>query len=136
MLALAVLIAAPAVAPAAVVRVSVGLGGAEADGASVASVVSADGRVVAFTSAATNLVRGDANGVMDVFVHDRVTGVTERVSVGAGQEAAAASAGAGLSRDGRIVAFASAAENLVARAGKTVSAAFSSGIATPARPSA
>jgi hypothetical protein len=68
MLALAVLIAAPAVAPAAVVRVSVGLGGAEADGASVASVVSADGRFVAFRSVAADLVPGDTNGVADVFV--------------------------------------------------------------------
>src|SRR5262249_48930366 len=43
--------------------------------------VSADGRFVAFGSDGTNLVAGDTNGATDVFVHDRVTGVTERVSV-------------------------------------------------------
>src|SRR6185436_4097188 len=44
--------------------------------------ISADGRFVAFWSDATNLVAGDTNGFADVFVHDRQTGGTERVSVG------------------------------------------------------
>src|SRR5207253_1329216 len=43
--------------------------------------ISADGRFVAFASLAANLVPGDTNGSMDVFVHDRQTGTTERVSV-------------------------------------------------------
>ena len=43
--------------------------------------LSADGRYVAFWSAATNLVEGDTNGIWDFFVHDRQTGLTERVSV-------------------------------------------------------
>src|SRR5688500_3003695 len=42
-----------------------------------------DGRFVVFASAASNLVPDDTNGVGDVFVRDRRTGVTERVSVGA-----------------------------------------------------
>src|SRR5216110_542806 len=63
------------------VRVSVASGGTEGDDASLGSALSADGRFVAFDSAATDLVAGDTNGVSDVFVHDRQTGTTERVSV-------------------------------------------------------
>src|SRR5262245_65822933 len=43
--------------------------------------VSADGRFVAFVSLSDNLVPGDTNGAADVFVRDRLTGTTERVSV-------------------------------------------------------
>src|SRR5262245_48751845 len=43
--------------------------------------VSDDGRYVAFESTASDLVAGDTNGVADIFVHDRVTGATVRVSV-------------------------------------------------------
>jgi len=43
--------------------------------------ISADGRYVAFSSMASNLVTGDTNGDTDVFVHDRSTGDTTRVSV-------------------------------------------------------
>ncbi len=50
--------------------------------------ISGDGSVVAFFSSASNLVPGDANGVQDVFVHDRDTGVTERVSVSSDEEEA------------------------------------------------
>ena len=42
---------------------------------------SADGRFVAFTSLASDLVPGDDNGVDDVFVRDLLTGVIELVSV-------------------------------------------------------
>src|SRR5438093_412858 len=77
--------------------------------------LSADGRFVAFVSFATNLVAGDTNGATDVFVHDRQTGTTERVSVASdGTQGNAASAGAALSADGRFVAFHSTATNLVA----------------------
>src|SRR5438046_8199667 len=62
-------------------RVSVASGGTEGNGASLSSALSADGRFVAFVSAATDLVAADTNGVSDVFVHDRQTGATERVSV-------------------------------------------------------
>src|SRR6202008_4109767 len=43
--------------------------------------ISADGRYVAFSSWASNLVIGDTNGVVDVFIRDRQSGTTERVSV-------------------------------------------------------
>jgi len=49
--------------------------------------MSADGRFVAFTSFASNLVAGDTNAAGDVFVRNRLAGVTRRVSVGAGGQA-------------------------------------------------
>ncbi|HVR44160.1 MAG TPA: hypothetical protein VMS56_12035 [Thermoanaerobaculia bacterium] len=82
--------------------------------------ISADGRFVAFGSRADNLVPGDTNGVMDVFVHDRHTGKTERVSVDSlgvqGNHASGPLFGGGgpsMSPDGRFVAFGSFADNLV-----------------------
>lgn len=90
----------------ATTRVSVDSAGAEADGASWQPSISADGRYVAFTSAATNLVDGDTNAVSDVFVHDRETGTTERVSVDhEGSETDRASGGSAISADGMIVVF-------------------------------
>jgi hypothetical protein len=60
-------------------KVSVATGGAPAQGDAVGykPAVSADGRVVAFASYAANLVAGDTNDTIDVFVHDRRTGVTQ-----------------------------------------------------------
>lgn len=78
--------------------------------------VSADGRFVAFMSFADNLVPGDTNGVADVFVRDRVTGTTERVSVTSrgreGNGHSGLSETVGISADGRYVAFDSEATNL------------------------
>jgi uncharacterized repeat protein (TIGR01451 family) len=81
-----------------------------------------DGRFVVFASAASNLVAGDTNGVGDVFVRDRRTGVTERVSLGRkGAEGNGDSNFGGIasapaiSDDGRYVAFKSDASNLVKR---------------------
>src|SRR5205823_6280099 len=76
--------------------------------------ISADGRSVASAARATNLVPGDTNGSRDVFVHDRETRTTERVSVhGAGIEGNGDSLNPSLSADGRFVAFDSSASNLV-----------------------
>ena len=97
-------------------RVSVNSAGAEGDGSSERPTLSADGRYVAFSSSATNLVPGDTNGQSDVFVHDRRTGTTERVSVdSAGTEANGWSERPSISADGRFVAFCSYATNLVPR---------------------
>ena len=81
-----------------------------------APVISANGRYVAFHSADSNLVHGDTNGVFDIFVRDRRSGRTTRVSVStAGREANQESLGAAsISADGRYVAFTSLASNLVA----------------------
>jgi TolB protein len=96
-------------------RISVTPAGADADGPSFDPAISADGTWTAFTSEATNLVAGDANGVADVFVHDFVTGVTARVSVDSfGGEANGASGRPAISADGRWVVFDSVASNLVA----------------------
>jgi len=96
-------------------RVSVDSDGNEANGASYHDAISADGRNVGFMSGASNLVPGDTNSVADIFVHDRQTGVTQRVSVDSdGSEANGASDAPALSADGRFVAFTSDATNLVA----------------------
>ena len=98
-------------------RVSVGAGGRQAAGWSESSplAISADGRYVAFWSDAPNLVSGDTNGHSDVFVRDRSTGVTTRVSVGPGGTAGNSdSTSAAMAANGKAVAFESTASNLVA----------------------
>jgi Tol biopolymer transport system component len=95
-------------------RVSVASDGTEGNGVSGLPSISADGRYVAFVSAASNLVPGDTNGKFDVFVHDRVTGQTTRVSVASdGTEGNDDSWWPSISADGRYVAFSSLASNLV-----------------------
>ena len=95
-------------------RVSVDSAGNQGDSGSGWPSISADGRYVVFASYATNLVTGDSNGYVDVFVHDRLTGTTERVSVdSAGNQANQWSLAFAVSADGRYVAFASSASNLV-----------------------
>src|SRR5439155_1170129 len=89
-------------------RVSVASDGTEGNDESFRASISADGRVVAFVSAASNLVTGDTNGAFDVFVHDRLTGVTERVSIASdGTEGDSTFVGASMSADGCFVAFVS-----------------------------
>ena len=99
----------------AVERVSVASDGSEGNGSSKDEriYISADGRFVVFTSLAGNLVPGDTNGTADVFVHDRETGQTKRVSVdAAGRQIDEPAAHAVISGDGRFVGFASAAADL------------------------
>ncbi len=64
-------------------RVSLDSVGTQGDLDSFSPVLTADGRFVSFDSAATNLVTNDTNGVADLFIHDRTTGQTVRVSVDA-----------------------------------------------------
>jgi CSLREA domain-containing protein len=92
-------------------RVSVSATGSEGDNDSIAPSISADGRFVAFISYASNLVVGDTNGY-DVFVFDRQTRGIERVNV-SGIGAQADPIPPSISADGRFVAFASNASNLV-----------------------
>lgn len=89
-------------------RVSVSSTGEQANAASFVGRLSGNGRLVAFESTATNLVPGDTNDAMDVFVHDRATGRTERVSVASdGSQGDWPSVDPSLSADGRRVAFTS-----------------------------
>ncbi|MEQ9696035.1 hypothetical protein [Shimia sp. SDUM112013] len=98
----------------AISRVSVASDGTEANDSSSQASLSGDGRFVAFSSRASNLVAGDNNGVTDVFLHDRVTGQTTRISDGLdGEEADEASGGSAISADGRYVVYGSNASNLV-----------------------
>ena len=98
-------------------RVSVASNGTQGNAMTHRPCPSADGRYVAFESDASNLVPGDTNGISDVFVHDRATGSTTRVSVGPGGVQANGSSASGrsptISADGRYVAFPSDASNLV-----------------------
>jgi hypothetical protein len=108
------------------VLVSTGYNGGRSRGASRSSVMTPDGRYVAFVSAATNLVAKDTNGIVDVFVRDWTNGVTTLVSVGALPgcpssdyfwcfygTATNISESPRISDDGRYVAFYSTATNLV-----------------------
>ncbi len=96
-------------------RVSVKSSGREGNAGSYSAAISVDGQIVAFHSSASNLVAGDRNSASDVFVHDRSTGLTERVSVdSSGAEGNRDSLEPVISADGQIVAFASHASNLVA----------------------
>ncbi len=97
-------------------RVSLDSAGAQgnAESGSYPPSISAGGRFVAFESLSTNLVAGDTNACGDVFVHDRLSGTTERVSVDSGgTQAQASSLWPAISADGRFVAFESSATNLV-----------------------
>ena len=86
-----------------------------AGGDSLYPSISADGRYVAFKSWCTNLVAADSNGHSDIFVHDLVTGVTTLASVDSnGVQQDGECSYLSLSGDGRFVAFASTASNLVA----------------------
>ena len=95
-------------------RVSVDSDGNEANNSSGGPAISAHGRFVVFDSHASNLVPGDYNDRKDIFVHDRSTGETTRVSVANdGIEANQQSFKSSITADGRYVAFLSNATNLV-----------------------
>lgn len=103
-------------ATGAVLPVSANPDGLPANSLSYGAAISADGRTVAYLSAATNLVDDDLNGAIDTFLTDLVTGATRLVSTA--EDGAQASAGSlnrpALSADARLVVFDSAAANLTA----------------------
>jgi Tol biopolymer transport system component len=94
--------------------VSLDSAGNPANGFSYNPSISADGRFVAFTSVASNIVPGDTNNSFDIFVRDRLTNTTTRVSVdSAGNQGNLQSGSPSISADGRFVAFTANASNLV-----------------------
>ena len=110
------------------VRVSVDSGGAQANHESWSVSIDGSGRFVVFASLASNLMPGDTNeDGIDIFVHDRSTGLTRRVNVasdgaqsrygtkyvGASDSFYLGSVSAQVSADGRFIVFDSAAFNLV-----------------------
>lgn len=100
---------------ATTIRISVDTTGGDPDGSSYGPRISADGRIVVFSSDATDLVAGDTNGERDIFTYEVISGTIRRVSVGP----AAAEAIGGqswepdISGDGRYVVYTSFATNLV-----------------------
>jgi Tol biopolymer transport system component len=88
--------------------------GTQGDQGSTQPAISSDGRYVAFSSLATNLVSDDRNGVQDIFVRDLTAATTSRISVTTvGSEANGQSSGPAISANGKIISFVSLATNLV-----------------------
>lgn len=99
-------------------RVSINSAGVEGNLRNSSPSISADGSFIAFSSESDNLVPGDTNLSEDVFLHDRSTGKTRRVSVSSvGIEGNRDSRNPSISADGRFIAFESDANNLVAGVG-------------------
>lgn len=98
-----------------VIRVSVDSSGSQANGASDSPAINNDGNRIAFVSNANNLVTGDTNGVLDIFLRDVTAGTTVRVSVSSAgiQSNNSSYTTPAISADGTRVAFYSAASNLV-----------------------
>ncbi|ANY82430.1 hypothetical protein BB934_29470 (plasmid) [Microvirga ossetica] len=97
-------------------RVSVASDGTQGNALSVEPDISADGRYITYTSDASNLVSGDTNGALDVFVFDQQTRTTTRVSMASDGTEGNGPAGSGIpsiSADGRYVAYVGASTNLV-----------------------
>jgi Tol biopolymer transport system component len=106
--------------PGFVELISVSSGGAQGNGDSQGAALTGDGRFVAFSSQASNLVAGDTNAAFDVFLRDRRGDTTERVSVGPlgeqGNNNSGLQSKSAISADGRFVAFSSAASNFAGTA--------------------
>lgn len=87
-------------------RVSVTSTGAQVSGSCWAPSIAANGEVVVFESLSSGLVPGDTNSALDVFVFDRVTSETNRVSLASdGSQAPTGASSASISADGRYVGF-------------------------------
>jgi Ca2+-binding RTX toxin-like protein len=98
----------------AIALVSTAADGTQGNEHSAFPALSADGRFVAFVSPASNLVTGDTNGTLDIFVKDLATGAITRVSTAIdGTQGNSISFRRAISADGRLVGFDSGASNLV-----------------------
>lgn len=106
-------------------RISVTSSGQQGNATSIFPDISDDGRFITFYSEATNLVPNDTNGVEDIFLHDRLAGTTERISVSSGGvQANGRSIFPNISSDGRYVVYDSDASNLVANDTNNVTDVF------------
>ncbi|MGH9195089.1 MAG: PKD domain-containing protein, partial [Acidimicrobiia bacterium] len=94
--------------------VTVGTSGEIGNENSFDPYISGNGQVVSFMSRASNLVSGDANGLGDIFVRDLVFGKTIKVTDGLAGAQPSTESYLPMTRDGRLVSFASDANNLVA----------------------
>ncbi len=106
--------------PVVTERISVTTAGAEVNGISEGPAMSSDGRYIAFSSEAPDVVTGDGNGMEDVFLRDTCRGATSctpstiRISVDmAGGDGNGGSFDPYISDDGRFVVFVSAASDLI-----------------------
>jgi Tol biopolymer transport system component len=98
----------------ALTRISTASNDAQSNNTSYNGSISADGRYVVFQSFASNLVSGDTNGDADIFLKDRQTGVTTRLSTSSGgSQADGDSSEPSISANGIYVVFSSLAANLV-----------------------
>lgn len=92
--------------PVSIRRVNVSSSGNEANHAVDAFSMDDSGQVIAFVSRASNLVSGDSNGALDVFVHSTASGQTVRVSRdGIGAQLSVDSGSPSISPDGRFIAY-------------------------------
>lgn len=95
-------------------RISISNTGEEGNGNSFEPSISSNGRYVAFTSYATNLVPDDNNGFSDVFIYDLFLNITKLVSISSkGEQGNQNSHGASINGNGHFIAFTSFATNLV-----------------------
>lgn len=98
----------------AVELISVDSNGVQHNGAVFDPQISADGTRIVYWSSATNLISNDTNGVADIFMYDRTTGTTTRVSLtSTGGETNGQSSQPLISGDGRWIAYWSFADNIV-----------------------
>jgi Ca2+-binding RTX toxin-like protein len=113
--------------------VSTATGGTQGNNVSSVAAVTDDGRFVFFNSTATNLVGGDSNAVLDVFMRDTLTGVTTRVSTASdGSQANGASQNVDVTGNGAFIGFQSTATNLVGGDSNGFSDAFVKNLSTGA----
>jgi LPXTG-site transpeptidase (sortase) family protein len=112
-------------------RISLSSGGVQGNDESYSPSISSDGRFIVFNSLASNLITNDTNNASDVFLHDRITGTTSRISVSSsGVEGSGRSVMPNISGDGRIVVFWSEADNLVEMDTNNVADIFAHDLAT------
>lgn len=83
----------------AIIRVSVGVGNKQSNGATLAARMSANGASIAFSSSASNLVVGDTNGAADIYLRDLSQSAPRRISNAGGGVAPS------ISPDGKRIAF-------------------------------